>query len=131
MSKTIKQRVVVSSHDASHGTFRSYTTGFILSLILTLIAYALVRGHISHNTFSHAFVMSAIVALAIIQLLVQLIYFFHLGRESKPRWNLVVLIFAAMVIIIIVGGSIWIMNNLSYKMTPTQINKYINHQDGL
>jgi cytochrome o ubiquinol oxidase operon protein cyoD len=130
MSK-VKEKVVVSRHDAGQGTIRSYTTGFILSLVLTAATYSLVQLHLSHNDFSHLFIMVAIFTLAIIQLFVQLIFFLHLGRESRPRWNLMVMLLALMVVIILVGGSLWIMYNLNTRMTPTQLNNYLNDQDGL
>jgi hypothetical protein len=34
------------------------------------------------------------------------------------------------VVLILVFGSIWIMNNLNYRMTPEQINTYMNNQGG-
>jgi hypothetical protein len=44
----------------------------------------------------------------------------HLGSESKPRWNRTALWFAAMVVTMIVFGSLWIMKNLSYDhQVPT------------
>jgi cytochrome o ubiquinol oxidase operon protein cyoD len=119
--------VVVSSHDAGRGTTLSYTIGFGLSLILTLSAYLIIDNHVATHTFR----MVSIICLAIAQLFVQLICFLHLGRESKPRWNLTVLIFAAMVVIIVVFGSLWIMHNLNYRMTPSQVQNYMHNQDGL
>ena len=119
--------VVVSRHDAGQGTMRSYTAGFVSALVLTLVAYWLLENNIG----SHAFRMVSLISLAIVQLFVQLICFLHLGRESKPRWNLTVLIFAAMVVFIVVFGSLWIMYNLNYRMTPKQVQNYLHSQDGL
>jgi heme/copper-type cytochrome/quinol oxidase subunit 4 len=45
---------------------------------------------------------------------VQLIFFVHLDQERKPRWNLMVLLFAVLVVVIICFGSLWIMKNLNY-----------------
>src|SRR4051812_21204786 len=101
---------------AALGTYRNYLAGFGLSLLLTLLTYLIVWWHVRdrHVVFTHLFLTIAILALAITQLLVQLIYFLHLGRESKPYWNLTVLIFAAGTVFILVAGSIWIMENLNY-----------------
>ena len=119
-------KAVVSRHDAAHGSVRSYTAGFILSLALTLGAYILA----SHQLASGWGLIYALAALAVTQLFVQLVFFLHLGRESKPRWNLVVFAFALMVVVILVFGSLWIMKNLSYghdnlpaNETPQQIIK--------
>ncbi len=108
---------------------KSYILGFILSLILTLAAYSLV----SQLLFPNWLTITLILALAIIQLFVQLIFFLHLDKEQKPYWMFAVMLFAALVIIIIVGGSLWIMNNLDYRMmsSPSAINKYMDSQSGL
>jgi cytochrome o ubiquinol oxidase subunit IV len=98
-------------NESSHGNLKTYVTGFVLSIVLTLAAYMIVVNDI----WSRSVILTAIIVLAIVQLFVQLIYFLHLGRESKPRWNLIVLAFAALVVGIVVIGSIWIMNNLNYS----------------
>jgi cytochrome o ubiquinol oxidase operon protein cyoD len=115
----------------AQGTLRTYVSGFVLSVGLTVIVYAFVQAHLAHHSFSADKVIGGILALAVVQLLVQLIFFLHLGRESRPRWNLAVLLFAFMIIGIIVGGSLWIMSNLNANMSPAQINKYMSNQDSL
>lgn len=111
---------------AAHA-LRTYVNGFVASIILTVGAYTLVVNH----ALSGWPLVFGIVALALVQLLVQLVFFLHLGRETKPRWKLVVFLFMLMVIIIFVTGSLWIMNNLNYHMlTPDQMNAYMKSQDG-
>jgi cytochrome o ubiquinol oxidase operon protein cyoD len=115
----------------------SYATGFVLSLGLTLAAFMLVwRQTESDNAaFSKTFLISWLIALALAQLITQLVFFLHLGRESKPRWNLTVLSFAAVVVVILFFGSLWIMNNLRYheghKMTPEQTDQHIIEDEGI
>ena len=113
-------------NDMSNATLKSYITGFIWSLGLTLIAYALVI----HHSFSSRILIAAVVGLALVQFLLQLVYFLHLGRETKPRWKLFVFLFMVMVVAILVFGSLWIKNNLNYRMTPTQVKTYLNNQGG-
>jgi cytochrome o ubiquinol oxidase operon protein cyoD len=113
---------------------RTYVGGFLLSLLLTLTAYFLVQRHVSsdHAAISHGVLVFMIISLALIQMLVQLKYFLHVDNERKPRWNLTVMLFAATVLLIIVGGSLWIMNNLNYHMdSQNEINKYIRSQGDL
>ncbi|MBW4062043.1 cytochrome o ubiquinol oxidase subunit IV [Candidatus Saccharibacteria bacterium] len=106
----------------------AYVTGFGLSLVLTLAAYLLVTGRL----FSNQVLIYLIAALALIQFGVQMVFFLHLGQESRPRWKLLVMGFMVMVVVILVVGSIWIMNNLSYhSLSPSQVNTYIHNQDGL
>lgn len=93
-----------------------YVSGFVMSIVLTIIPFGIVMTH----TLSGWELTTALFASAIMQLLVQLIFFLHLNRESKPRWNLLVGIFAAITVLIIVVGSLWIMNNLNYNMNASQ-----------
>ena len=122
-----KNKVVVWQHDSEDGTFRSYLTGFSLSIIFTITAYLLVV----HRRFSTDFIISVIVGLALVQFLIQLLFFLHLGKETKPRWKLFVFIFMIIIVLILVFGSLWIMNNLNTRMTPEQLNTYVNNQSGL
>lgn len=117
------------------GTYLTYICGYGLSLILTLLAFDLVQRHVNshHLSPSDNFMLGALAVLAITQLLVQLTFFLHLDRESRPRWNLKVLLFMLLILLIIVIGSLWIMSNLNYRMadSPTRVNDYIQSQDGL
>lgn len=96
----------------SHGSMKSYIFGFILSIILTLVPYYIVVNHV----FDTPIVAISITVLAILQLLVQVIFFLHLNSESKPRWNLMAFNFTVLVVAILVAGSLWIMVNLNYHM---------------
>lgn len=122
-----RKPVIVSHHQAGRPTLRAYVTGYALSIVLTLTAYLLV----THHSFPRQAVIMAAVGLALTQFLVQLVFFLHLGTEAKPRWKLVVFMFMIMVVAILVFGSLWIMSNLNYRMTPQQINTYMRNQDGL
>jgi len=122
----------------------AYYIGYILSLGLTLAAYLLVQRYTGTHQwlFSMTFILGAISALAVVQMFVQLVFFLHLDRESKPWWNNTVLAFAASVVIIIVFGSLWIMASLNYHhdnsspdhmnvMSPHQTDEYIIHDEGV
>lgn len=105
---------------------KTYVTGFALSVALTLLAYQAVVGH----WFSEVGLIAFVMGLAVVQLVVQLVFFLHLGSESKPRWNLISFLFMFLVLVIIVGGSLWIMANLNYNMmmTPEQMDEYMMKQ---
>ena|SRR5690348_12300616 len=107
-------------------SFVSYVVGFVLSLILTLSVYFAVT-----NKFltGNAIVIFALI-FAIIQLIVQLYFFLHLGRESKPKWNLIFFLSTLSIVILVIGASIWIMANLNYNMSPRQMEEYIQSQEG-
>jgi len=115
--------------------FVKYIVGFVLSLALTLVAYQVVVGYQHGSLYSHDTRLLIIAALASTQLIVQLVFFLNVADEGKPRWNLMMLMFAGMVIFILVAGSLWIMHNLNYNMmqhkSTTQVNSYLSSQDGL
>jgi cytochrome o ubiquinol oxidase operon protein cyoD len=121
--------IVVSAHqEAAPGSLASYATGFVLSVVFTLAAYLLVTKHL----LSGWGIVGAILALGIIQLLVQLLFFLHLSRESKPRWNLTIFVFMSIVLLIIVIGSLWIMHNLNYNMMSSHdTDNYIQKEENI
>ncbi len=118
-----------------HATLKSYLIGFAASLALTLAAAAFVWVHVSsgHTTFSHPFLYATLIALAFAQLFIQLLFFMHLGEEKGPPWKLAMFISTTGIIVIIVAGAIWIMGHLNYNMmaSPSEMNAYIQSQDGL
>lgn len=89
-------------------------SGFILSLLLTLGAYFLVVGRLLQGNV----LLLAVMSLAYIQAAVQLLLFLHLGDEPSPKWKLMTFWFMLTVLIILVGGTLWIMSNLNYNMMP-------------
>lgn len=102
------------NHSASntHG-LRSYLTGFGLALSLTAIPFALV----ATNALPKSSTLIIIGIAAIIQILVHLRYFLHLDLKSTPRENLLAIMFATILIVIMVGGSFWIMFDLHRRMS--------------
>lgn len=104
----------------------NYIVGFGYALLLTLTAFWLVTSRVVDG----GWLIAALVGLAVVQLVVQLIFFLHIGNESRPRWNLTALIFMLIMLIVIVAGSLWIMNNLNYNMmmTPEQMEDYMKVQ---
>lgn len=120
--------VIVSQHEAGQGTLRSYTTGFAASIYLTFTSYILVTHHLIKERWD---LVAAVIGLALLQFIIQLLFFLHLGRETRPRWKLMVFCFMIMVVLIIVFGSLWIMTNLNTRMTPAQMNTYMQNQAGL
>lgn len=104
----------VNEHGASHGSLKSYITGFILSIILTGIPFWMVMDGSAAKTTT----LAVVVICAVVQVVVHLVYFLHLDRKSEGGWNLVAIVFSALIILIVVVGSLWIMWNLNYNMMP-------------
>jgi len=96
-----------------HGTPLSYIVGFGLSVVLTLVSFVLVGQHFLPNK---GFVMIALAVLALVQLFIQVVFFLHVNTSPYARWNLLSFIFTVFVVVILAGGSLWIMYNLDYYM---------------
>ena len=110
------------------GTLKTYTAGFALSIILTLIPFAILINHWIHGWA----VVFTLFGFAVAQLLVQLQFFIHLGHETGPRWNMMMFLSMLLVVLIVVIGSLWIMDNLDYHMmSPDQTEEYIQNEEGI
>jgi cytochrome o ubiquinol oxidase subunit IV len=105
-------RAAVDSSGAGRGSYTSYAVGFILSIILTVIPFAVVmNGALSGTT-----ALSLIFAAAILQILLHLHFFLHLDTSSAMRWNVLALILALLIMILFVWGTLWIMGHLNYRL---------------
>jgi len=120
-----KTNITVSKPDQG-ASLKNYITGFIASLGLTLMAYLAV----TQEAFSRNILIAFITGLALVQFIVQMVFFMHIGNETKPRWKLLVFLFMILVVFILVAGSLWIMNNLNYRMSPEDMDSYMRSQQG-
>jgi cytochrome o ubiquinol oxidase operon protein cyoD len=101
-----------NSHAASHGSVKSYATGFILSVILTVIPFWMVMS----GRFDRHATTVAIFAFAVVQILVHLKAFLHLNFTREGRINSFSFMFTALVIVLLVGLSIWIISSATLMM---------------
>ena len=113
--------------------YASFFTGFGVSVMLTLAAFALTKVQFDSEgtAYSGLVIIGLLLGLAIIQLVVQLVFFFHLGREPKPKLNTVSFLFMLMVVGIIGLGSLWIMYNLNYNMTEHEVESFIQQEENI
>jgi cytochrome o ubiquinol oxidase subunit IV len=98
---------------AGKASFKSYTVGFILSILLTAIAFALA---IQSSELPRWTVLTGIFGAAALQILVHLHYFLHLDTSSTARWNILALVITLLILILFVALSLWIMADLNYRM---------------
>ncbi len=93
-------------------TPRTYLTGFALALVLTVVPFGLV----AFGTLPRGATLAVVAIAALVQVVVHLRYFLHLNLSTTPRENILAIAFAAVLIAIMVGGSLWIMFDLHYRM---------------
>lgn len=109
---------------------KRYSYGFIASLLLTIASY--LTAQIGGGKDVMYAVVAVLLLLAGIQLIVQLVCFLHLKYEKLPYSKLNVFIFAFVMMLIVVIGSLWVMKNLDYNMmmSPDEIEPYMLEQNG-
>ncbi|MDR4998072.1 cytochrome o ubiquinol oxidase subunit IV [Brevibacillus parabrevis] len=93
------------SNQTAHGSLKSYVTGFICSIVLTIIPIVVLVNNWLEGLGSTIVFLAA----ALLQFIVQLVFFMHLRDEEKPRYNLMSLLLGIFIVLLIVVGSIWIM----------------------
>jgi cytochrome o ubiquinol oxidase operon protein cyoD len=101
------------AHD--HGSMRSYVTGFVLSVILTAIPFAIVM---AGGLPSKHLTVLIVLGCAAVQIVVHMIYFLHMNSRSEQGWTLISLIFTVIILFILLSGSIWVMYHMNANMMP-------------
>jgi len=99
----------------SHGSYRSYITGFVLSVLLTAVPFYVVMADVD---LSLGWALGIIFGLGAIQILVHIHYFLHVTVQAEDGWQAMSLVFAAILLVIILAGSIWVMFHLNANMMP-------------
>ena len=104
-------------HDPSipHATLKGYLTGFVLSVILTAIPFWLVMAKVFPDNKTTVLI---VLAFAVVQILVHMIYFLHLNTSSEGGWNMLALIFTMVLVVITLSGSLWVMYHMNVNMSP-------------
>jgi cytochrome o ubiquinol oxidase subunit IV len=97
---------------AGRGSLKSYGTGFMLSIVLTVIPFALVMS----SAVSRGVAIMGICGAGVVQILVHLHYFLHLDSSSEERWNILALLFTMLIMTIFVVGTLWVMYTLNSRM---------------
>ena len=93
-------------------TIKPYLVGVVLALVLTAIPFGLVAA----RTLRPIHIFFVIGAAAITQVVVHLRYFLHLDLKPWSQNKVIALCFAAIVLLILVGGTLWILFDLNYRM---------------
>lgn len=103
-----------------HGSKQSYLIGFALSAVLTAIPFWLVMSNALGNAGATA---AAVIALAVIQIVVHTTCFLHVNTQSEGGWTMIAYIFTAVILLITIAGSLWIMYHLNSNMMPGRMTE--------
>jgi cytochrome o ubiquinol oxidase operon protein cyoD len=100
---------VAGGHESS---VKGYMIGFVLSIVLTAVPFLIVM----HPSLSRGTIVAAILAMAVVQVFVHVVYFLHVDTSQQQRWNLVAFMFTLVITLIVVSGSVWIMYHATENM---------------
>ena len=101
-----------------------YFTGFGLAVLLTATSF-FVAGT---NLVWQPSIPVALVVLAIAQMGVHLVFFIHITTDPDNTNNILALAFGLLIVFLVVGGSLWIMSNLSQNMPMPSMDQLMQMQ---
>ena len=113
-------------HGETHGSRSHFWIGSILAIVLTAIPFWLVMTGVLKDPQTTAIL---IFALALIQIVVHVVYFLHLDTRSEGGWTLLAFLFTVVIVVVTIGGSIWVMYHLNANMMPMP-PEAMQHMDG-
>ncbi|MBB4619078.1 cytochrome o ubiquinol oxidase subunit IV [Sphingomonas abaci] len=91
-----------------------YATGLLLAGILTAASFWAAG---SHAIFGPA-VPAALIALAVAQMGVHLVFFLHITTGPDNTNNVLALAFGVLIVALVLVGSLWIMRHLDHNLMP-------------
>ena len=91
-----------------------YLTGLGLSILLTATSFFIAGTDLVWQPS----IPVALVVLAIAQMGVHLVFFLHITTGPDNTNNVMALAFGLLIVLLVVGGSIWIMSHMNQNMMP-------------
>jgi len=91
-----------------------YVVGFALAVLLTATSFYIA----GTNLVWKPSIPVALVVLAIAQMGVHLVFFLHITTGADNTNNVLALAFGVLIVMLVMGGSLWIMANLNHNMMP-------------
>jgi cytochrome o ubiquinol oxidase operon protein cyoD len=103
-------------HDPLVSEIWSYVIGLGLALLLTAASFYVA----STSLLWGPGIAVGLVVLAIAQMGVHLVFFLHITSGPDNTNNVLALAFGVLIVLLIMGGTLWIMANLAANMGPTE-----------
>lgn len=100
--------------EEAHGSRKGYWIGFALSVALTAVPFWLVMT----NPLSNQATALLIMAFAVVQIVVHMIFFLHMNRRAEGGWSMMALLFTIVIVAIALSGSLWVMYHMNANMMP-------------
>ena len=91
-----------------------YGVGLALAILLTVTSFFVAGTDLVWQPS----IPVALVVLAIAQMGVHLVFFLHITTGPDNTNNVMALAFGVLIVVLLIGGSLWIMANLDHNMLP-------------
>jgi cytochrome o ubiquinol oxidase operon protein cyoD len=91
-----------------------YLVGLVLAIGLTAASFYFAAGHFLWGPG----VPAALVALAVAQMGVHLVFFLHITTGPESTNNVLALAFGVLIIFLLIAGTLFIMASLNHMMPP-------------
>jgi len=91
---------------------RRYRAGLLLAIILTAVPTVMVRW----GGFSASATLMWVLALVLIQIAVHLYCFLHIGTQRSSRDELGLILFTAVIVLLMVGGTLLVFIDQMQRM---------------
>ena len=102
-----------AGEDVASG-IRGYAIGLGLAALLTVLSFSLPGNSLIWGPA----IPAALIVFAIAQMGVHLVFFLHLTTGPDNTNNAMALAFGCIVVLLLLGGSLWIMWHLNHNMAP-------------
>jgi cytochrome o ubiquinol oxidase operon protein cyoD len=110
--------VAPGDEQLEHGSFAERVAGYLTGLGLAILLTATSFFVAGTNLVWEPSIPVALVVLAIAQMGVHLVFFLHITTGPDNTNNVLALAFGVLIVILLMGGSLWIMANLNHNMMP-------------
>jgi cytochrome o ubiquinol oxidase subunit IV len=109
---------VAPGDESAEGGFAQRVVGYLCGLVLAILLTATSFYVAGTDLVWQPSIPVALVVLAIAQMGVHLVFFLHVTTGPDSTNNVLALAFGVLIVILLIGGSLWIMANLNHNMMP-------------
>jgi cytochrome o ubiquinol oxidase operon protein cyoD len=103
-------------HESIRDGVRSYLLGLALAIGLTIASFWIARTHIIYGPS----VPVALVALAVAQMGIHLVFFLHITTAPDNTNNVLALALGVLIVFVLVFGTVWVMAHMNHNMMSMQ-----------
>ena len=118
----MSEREDFSSGDVAPGEEQEGTTGGVGGYLLGLLLALALTGASFWVAGSGAIwtpgIPAALIALAVAQMGIHLVFFLHITTGPDNTNNVLALAFGVLIVLLVIGGSVWIIGHLNHNMMP-------------